>query len=284
MVTPLFQSGAVQNQASDVPVSPGTLLKAVTVLLLAYLLARLTSYLLTTAADRLATHRFRVTLLVPIAKLAIYGAGAWVVIRLLFDLSTTQLVAFSGLLGAALGLGLKDLVADLLGGLVLVAEQPYQIGDKVSIDDYYGEVVDIGVRSTTLVTPGDTLVTVPNYLFFDESIANANAGNAEMLVTVEFFVDPETDVEHAREIVEEALITSPYVYVTDDLPAEVLVEDDLYYRTLTGRAYVTDLRKELHFRSDVTRRVLDRFSEAGIRSPKVPAGVDDASREPSTQN
>lgn len=284
MVTPLFQSGAVQNQASDVPVSPGTLLKAVTVLLLAYLLARLTSYLLTTAADRLATHRFRVTLLVPIAKLAIYGAGAWVVIRLLFDLSTTQLVAFSGLLGAAPGLGLKDLVADLLGGLVLVAEQPYQIGDKVSIDDYYGEVVDIGVRSTTLVTPGDTLVTVPNYLFFDESIANANAGNAEMLVTVEFFVDPETDVEHAREIVEEALITSPYVYVTDDLPAEVLVEDDLYYRTLTGRAYVTDLRKELHFRSDVTRRVLDRFSEAGIRSPKVPAGVDDASREPSTQN
>lgn len=244
-----------------------TFLEALAILVVAYFGARLASTLLSALADRLASNRFRVTLLIPVAKFVIYGTGLYVVASLLFELSTTQLVAFSGLLGAALGLGLKDLMADIFGGLVLVVEQPYRIGDKVSIGDYYGEVVDIGIRSTKLVTPTDTLVTAPNYLFFDTSIANANDGAAEMLVTVEFYVDTDADVRTVTRIVEDALATSQYVYVSDELPVDVVVEDDLYYRTVRGRAYVNDLRNELTFKSDVTERVLDEFAARGIESP-----------------
>jgi small-conductance mechanosensitive channel len=135
--------------------------------------------------------------------------------------------------------------------------------------EYYGEVVDIGVRSTTLVTPNDTLVVVPNFTLFNDSVANANTSDAEMLVTVDFFVDPDSDVARATDIVEDALITSPYVFVADDAPATVVVEDDLYYRTITGKAYVNDLRSEMDFKTDVTERVLDAFDEAGIESPKA---------------
>ncbi len=250
------------------------MVNAVVVLVVAYVVARVVSTLLSAIADRVSTARFRVTLLIPVLKFGIYGASLWIIVRLLFEFSTTQLVAFSGLLGAALGLGLKDLLADVVGGLVLVAEQPYRIGDKVAIGDHYGEVVSIGIRSTRLVTPDDTLVSVPNYVFFDDSIANANAGAAEMLVTVEFFVDPAADVREARQIVEDALITSQYVYVSDAHPTTVHVEDDLYYRTLQGKAYVNDLRNEMAFKHDVTERVLDAFAAADIRSPKVPAGVE----------
>jgi small-conductance mechanosensitive channel len=253
---------------------PVLLAEAVGVLVAGYLAAKLLSGLLTALADRLATDRFRVTLLIPVAKFVVYGGALYVVARLLFELSTAQLVAFSGLLGAALGLGVKDLLADIVGGLVLVAERPYRIGDKVAIGDHYGEVTDIGIRSTRLITPTDTLVTVPNYLFFDESIANANAGAAEMLVVVEFFIATDADVATARRIVEDALITSQYVYVTDDRPVSVLVEDDLHHRTIRGKAYVNDLRNEFAFKSDVTERTLEAFEKHGIESPQVPAGVD----------
>jgi len=277
----LAETGVNTSEVGDpvtrVDIDVVTIVNAVLVLVLAYLAAKLISTLLTAFADRIATARFRITLVVPVLKFAVYGVAIWVVVGILFELSTTQLVAFSGLLGAALGLGLKDLLADVVGGLVLVAEQPYRIGDKVQIGEHYGEVVNIGIRSTTLVTPNDTLIAVPNFAFFNESIANANAGNAEMLVTVDFYVDPEADVGVARDIVVDALLTSQYVYVSDAMPVTVRVEDDLYYRTVQGKAYVTDLRREMAFKTDVTERVLDAFGEADIRSPKVPAGVDSES-------
>jgi small-conductance mechanosensitive channel len=272
-----LQANATDGSASagnSLTIDPLLVVNVVVVLVGAYLLGKAISTSVSAFADRFLAKRFRLTLLIPVLKFVVYGVALWVVVTLLFDFSSTQLVAFSGLLGAALGLGLKDLLADIVGGLVLVAEQPYQIGDKVSIGEYYGEVTNIGIRSTQLMTPNDTLVSVPNYLFFNNSVANANAGQAEMLVTVEFYIDPESDARAARNIVEDALISSQYVYVSDDYPVEVHLEDDLHYRTVTGKAYVNDLRNELRFRTDVTDRVLKEFSRQGIRSPKVPAGVE----------
>lgn len=270
----LLQSGSVSGAVDAIDIAPLAVFWALVVLLGAYVLGQTVSAGLNAVANRFLANRFRVTTLIPLVKFLVYGLALYVVVSLLFDLSSSQLVAFSGLLGAALGLGLKDLLADVVGGLVLVAEQPYQIGDKIRVGDYYGEVVNIGIRSTQLMTPNDTLVSVPNYLFFDTSVANANAGQAEMLVTVEFYIDPESDARLARRVVEDALVSSQYVYVDDDYPVEVHISDDLHYRTITGKAYVNDLRNELRFKTDVTDRAFKEFSRQGIQSPKVPAGVE----------
>jgi small-conductance mechanosensitive channel len=252
------------------------LFTALLVLVSAYLLARVLGGVLSIVASRLATARFRVTTLIPLVKFVVYATATYLMVAFLFDFSSDQILAFSGLLGAALGFGLRDLIADLIGGLVIVTEQPYQIGDMVSVGEYYGEIQDIGLRSTKLLTWNDTLVSVPNFMLFNESVANANAGQAEMMVVVEFYVDTETPPGQARKIVSDAVVTSPFVYVTDDLPANVYVEDELYYRTIRARAYVTDLRHELDFKHDVSERVLDAFDEAGIESPRVPSELGSA--------
>jgi small-conductance mechanosensitive channel len=270
----VLQSGSLSEAAESFSIDPVVVLWALVVLIAAYTVGQLVSTGLNEFADRFLANRFRVTTLIPLVKFLVYGAALYVVVTLLFELSSTQVVAFSGLLGAALGLGLKDLLADTVGGLVLITEQSYQIGDKISIGEYYGEVVNIGIRSTQVMTFNDTLVSVPNYLFFNESIANANAGQAEMLVTVDFYIDPESDARTARGIVEDALVSSQYVYITDDYPIEVHMQDDLHYRTITGKAYINDLRNELRFKTDVTDRVFKEFSRQNIRSPKVPAGVE----------
>jgi hypothetical protein len=101
-----------------------------------------------------------------------------------------------------------------------------------------------------------------------------------MLITVEFYVDPESDAARARELVEEAMLTSQYVYVTDDLPHEVLLDDDVHYRKITGKAYVNDLRNEFPFRTDVTKRALAAFEREGIESPKVPSGITENVEQP----
>jgi len=268
----LLQVSANGTVADGAAIDPGTVVSAVVVLVLAYAAGRVLSASLTAVADRLAKHRFRVTLLIPLTKFAVYGAALYLIVTTLFELTSAQLVAFSGLLGAAIGLGLKDLLADIVGGLILVVEQPYQVGDKVAIEDHYGEITDIGLRSTELLTPNDTVVVVPNFTFLNDAVANANDSAAEMLVVVEFYIDVDADADRAREIVEDALLTSPYVRVSPEHRYTVLVGDDHYYRTLTGKAYVTDLRNEYPFKTDVTERVLDAFAQEGIESPKVPAG------------
>jgi small-conductance mechanosensitive channel len=249
-----------------------TITGAVVVLAVAVIVARSARILLATLADRSAKFAPVIRLVMPLTKFLIYGVAVYSILGPLFRLSQTQALAFSGILGAALGLGLKDLLANLVGGLVVVFETPYQVGDRVELGDHYGEVLDVGLRATRLQTPDDNLVAVPNYLAITESVANANAGSSEMLVVTELFVANDADAERARDIVEEAVYTSRHL--APERPVTVFVEARPRYRTIRAKAYVNDLDAEFAFESDVTRRALRRFDEEGIRTPP-PALTDD---------
>lgn len=240
------------------------------VIFAAYLIARILSIGLNRISQRAVEHRIAIKMLIPVFKTAIYGGTIYYVVGSVFQISSSQLLAFSGLFGAALGFGIKDLFANVVGGLVMIVERPYRVGDKIQLGEHYGEVLDIGIRTTTLVTPDDSEVSVPNYLLFTEAMINANAGSPEMLVVAEVAVDVEEDIERPREIMEQALITSPYAYVSEDRRSRVIVEDGPRQTVLKGKAYVNDHRNEQVFRSDVTERVLEKFDEEGIERPSFP--------------
>lgn len=251
----------------DVPpvgVDAGTVAAAVVVFAVAYLAVRLVTYALTRVSEASVERRITVKMFVPIVKFVIYLAALYYVLGPVLDLSSTQILAFSGVLGAVLGLGIKDLFADIVGGLVIVLERPYRIGDMVELDDHYGEVTDIGIRSTELTTLDDDTVNVPNYLFFTKSVTNSNDGAPEMMVVTRFHLSPDADLDRAVEVVRDALRTSRYVYLSDDHGVDVRVEDSGGYVTLRGRAYVNDVRNEGAFRTDVTERVFDVFDDEGI--------------------
>jgi small-conductance mechanosensitive channel len=263
----------VNGSLVDVPVpaiDTGLILRSILIILLAYLLARAIAYLLTLISERAAEYRITVKMAIPLLKFSIYGIALYYVLRAVLNLSSTQLVAFSGLLGAAIGFGLKDLFADVIGGLFLVFEKPYQIGDKVKIGGYYGEVSDIGIRATRLITPDDSMVSVPNYLMFSQAVASANAGSPEMMVVIDLFIAPESEAEVALEILQEAVITSKYVYISKKRPFTVLLEDYPFYRRLRAKAYVYDLRYEFEFMSEVTRRAWQELTKRGVKAPNVP--------------
>jgi small-conductance mechanosensitive channel len=248
----------------------GTLASVIATFVGAFVVAKALAFLLSTTAERSPNRRITIMMFVPVVKLLVYATALYLVVGSILQLSAAQILAVSGLLGAAIGFGLKDLAASLVGGLLLVTEKPYQVGDKVTLEDDYGEVVDIGLRATKLRTPDDTAIVVPNDTLFKSSVANANDGSPEMLVTVDLAVSPGEDLDTALEIMEQTLITSSYVYVDDDHPVTARIEDEVSYRTVRGRAYVSDHRLEQAFRSDVTRRALEGFEEHDIETPEYP--------------
>jgi small-conductance mechanosensitive channel len=252
-------------------VDAATVVAAASTFVVAYLLARGVALLLQQASELTVEHRITIKTFIPVLRFTIYSVAVVVVIGPVFRLSTTQLLAFSGVLGAVLGLGIQDLFANVVGGFVIVFERPYRPGDKVQIGDHYGEVVDVGIRSTTLVTNDDDTVLVPNYKFFTEAVANANAGDAELMVVSEVYLAHGADIERGREILRDVMRTSRYVYVSEDHPLTVRVDHDPAYVTLRGRAYVNDVRHEFAFESEVTRRTLAALDEEGIERPDVAA-------------
>ncbi len=127
----------------DLGVAQETLTRMVGVLVAAYLATRVVRYVLTAVIERIPRRGITIKIFIPVARVLIYGTAAYLILGPLLQLSAAQLLAVSGLFGAALGLGLKDLFAAIVGGLVLVTERPYQVGDKVTIDGDYGEVTDI---------------------------------------------------------------------------------------------------------------------------------------------
>lgn len=261
-------AAAPEQLANAIDVS--AVFDALLVFVAAYVVARVLTFLLSATAERSPGRRITIKMFIPVVRLLVYALAVYVVIVPLLELNSTQLLAASGLFGAALGFGLRDIVAGLFGGLFIVFEKPFQVGDKVTIGDDYGEVTRIGLRSTTLQTPDDTAVVVPNDRLFTSNVGNANAGSPHMMVVTELTVAPRADIDRAKAIVEEAIVTSAYVYVDDDYPVTVLVDDETYYRTIRGKAYIGDLRDEFPFASDVTERSLEAFAEQGIETPELP--------------
>jgi len=262
--------------SSDIPslgIDSSIVMNALLVLALAYAATRIVVVLLTWLSEKVYEHRITVKMAIPLAKFAIYGFAMYHVLDSVLQLSTAQLVAFSGLAGAAIGFGLKDLVAELVGGIVIVLDKPYQVGDKVRIDGHYGEVRDIGLRATRLVSPDDSLITVSNQKVLSQILANANAGSREMMVVIDLFIDSASDAARAMEILREATVTSRYVYISEKRPVTVLLKDRPFYRRVRAKAYVYDLRDEFQFESDVTKRAWEAFEAEGIEPPK--AGVVD---------
>jgi small-conductance mechanosensitive channel len=247
----------------------GTILYLGAILIIAYLAVRVLSWVLMRLSERAGVYRISVTMAIPLLKIAIYTTTLYLFVTAIIEPSLSQLTLFAGFFGAALGFGLKDLFADIIGGIVVTFERPYQIGDKITIDDHYGEVIDIGLRSTRIRTPSDSIVTIPNYLIFDQSVSSANAGKTEMMVVIDLFIDPESDAELAMNILKDAVVTSKYVYITANRPFTILLDDFPFYKRVRAKAYVNDLRYEFEFMSEVTRRAWIAYSREGIRPPQV---------------
>jgi small-conductance mechanosensitive channel len=260
--------------SSDIPslgIDSSTVMNALLVLALAYVATRIVVFLLTWFSEKVYEHRITVKMAIPLAKFAIYGFAMYHILGSVLQLSTAQLVAFSGLAGAAIGFGLKDLVAEVVGGFVIVLDKPYQVGDKVRIDDHYGEIRDIGLRATRLVSPDDSLISVSNQKVLSQTLANANAGSQEMMVVIDLFINTSGDATRAMQILREAAVSSRYVYISDKRQVTILLKDHPFYRRVRAKAYVYDLRREFEFESDVTKRAWDAFRSEGIEPPK--AGV-----------
>ncbi|MBX7222811.1 MAG: mechanosensitive ion channel family protein [Blastocatellia bacterium] len=237
---------------------------AILVVVVTALAVYLSDRLLEGLAKKAPRARFYFKLLAPVLRFTSWTVG-FVIVMTIFSPSRDTLLALMASVGIALGLGAQDLVKNIIGGLVILADRPYQLGDRVKIGDAYGEIDHIGLRSTKLTTADDTRVTIPNSEILSGKAWNANSGVPDCQVVTDLFVPHDVNPTEAVEIGYEAAYSSPFLLLAK--PVVVLLQDrfqDGPFMLVRIKAYVFDHRFEPRLQSDITIRAKAEFLRRGM--------------------
>ncbi len=192
-------------------------------------------------------------------------------VLLSLKISREVLAILGGTAAVAMGFALKDLVASIVAGVMIMLDRPFQVGDRVSFGGQYGDITAIGLRSTKLQTLDDNTVTIPNNMFLNQITSCGNYGELDMQVVVDFHIGVDQNIRLAQDLVQEATVTSRYIYLPKPVTvgvSQVVINTCVTVR-LRLKAYVLDTKFEKALVSDVTLRVLEAFKSQGIQPPAV---------------
>lgn len=130
------------------------------------------------------------------AKIALNILLAFSIIAIL-GIPMSSMVAVLASAGAAIGLALQGALGNLAGGLMILIFHPFRLDDYVEVGDFSGTVTDIGVFYTTLKTPDNKNVTIPNGTVMGQAITNYSAHPTRRL-ELAFSVAYGSDLEKVR--------------------------------------------------------------------------------------
>ncbi|KAB0286993.1 mechanosensitive ion channel [Vibrio fortis] len=201
----------------------------------------------------------------------IYMTAGLVVFMMSFRINDHILALIGGTLAVSVGFALKDLAASFIAGLTVMIDRPFQVGDRVTFEGNYGDIITIGLRSVRMRTLNDDIITIPNNKFLNEVTTSGNYGALDMQVVIPFYVGMDEDITLARDLIQEAASSSRYIHLPK--PVAVLVKqtitDNYLAIQLTCKAYVVDTAYEKLFETDITLRVMKEFKKHGIKPPKI---------------
>jgi small conductance mechanosensitive channel len=177
---------------------------------------------------------------------------------------TTNLTALLATAGLAVSLAIKDALSNLSAGLLILTQKPYQVGDEVNAAGANGIVEQVGMFSTTLRTPDNVRVIVPNSSVTTNNISNYTAyavRRIDLVVGIRY----DGSVVQAREALMSMLREHPLV-LDEPAPAVDVLELAESSVRLAIRPWV-NTPDYARVRFDVLEQIKLRFDDTGISAP-----------------
>ncbi len=247
----------------------GKIVTGVFIIAIAWVVNRTATGVLEKLGEGQAKRRLLMKKVSSFLRLGIVIFAAYLVAATFLEGQKEAMLGVGGTVAVAVGFALKDTMSSIMAGILILFDQPFQVGDRVQFGSTYGEVKEIGLRAVRIVTLDDNEVSIPNNKFLTESVASANAGALDMMVVIPFHIAITEDFELAKRIVYEACITSKFVFLTK--PVVMVIKDEVkegvFCTSVIAKAYVIDARYETALVTDVTERVKRAFRTHEIQPP-----------------
>ena len=187
-------------------------------------------------------------------------------------LEIAPLLAGAGVAGLALSLAAKDTLSNLIAGVLLIMDRPFQVGDRIELwnapreTGTWGDVIEIGLRATKIRNPDNLVVVVPNNEIMRRDIINYTMSGEDIRLRIPFSCAYESDIERAKILLKEAagevrgvkLDPAPIVIVRGFGPSEV---------NLQLRVWIQEARNRRRIADEITEKAMVKFADAGIEIP-----------------
>jgi small-conductance mechanosensitive channel len=177
------------------------------------------------------------------------------------------LTIFAGAVGVGVGFGLQNIASNFISGLVILAERPITIGDRVEVAGITGQVQQIRARSTVIVTNDNISTIVPNTKFIDSPVTNWTYGDPRVRFRIPVGVAYGTDVEKVKALLIEAAAEDPHS-LKDPAPNvffEGFGESALNFELVVWSSEMSF--RPRRYRSDLNFSIERKLREAGIEIP-----------------
>src|SRR5438876_6974906 len=177
------------------------------------------------------------------------------------------LTVFAGAVGVGVGFGLQNIASNFISGLVILAERPITVGDRVEVAGIAGQVQHIRARSTVIVTNDNITMIVPNTKFIDSPVTNWTYGDPRVRFRLPVGVAYGSDVNKVRQALLAA--ASENANTLKD-PAPSVFLDKFGDSTIDFELVVWSMEmsyRPRRFKSDLNFAIANKFKERQIEIP-----------------
>jgi len=180
-------------------------------------------------------------------------------------INTGALLASLGIVGVTIGFAARDSLSNFISGIIIFIDRPFVLGDLVEIDDKYGRVSEITLRSTRVVTSDGRMLAVPNTEIVNKTVASyTNFPNLRLDIPLTIAVDE--DIEKTRQSLLKLVDDDPEYL--DDPEARVIVTAlNDYNIAIELQAWLKDERQHVEKRSELREKAFNALTRAGVNMP-----------------
>jgi len=181
-------------------------------------------------------------------------------------------IAGAGVAGIAIGFAAKDTLSNLIAGVLLIMDRPFEIGDRIEVwtaplgSATWGDVIDIGLRATKIKTTDNIIIVIPNNEIMKRDIINYTIITSKIRVRVNIGIAYDADMEKAKELIIKVADSAEWI-AKDPAPKVVVRNFGESSVDLQLRVWIDDARKRMDTISYVTDNIKTLFDKEGIEIP-----------------
>jgi small-conductance mechanosensitive channel len=177
------------------------------------------------------------------------------------------LTVFAGAVGVGVGFGLQNIASNFISGLVILAERPITIGDRVEVTGIAGQVEHIRARSTVIRTNDNIMMIVPNSKFIDSPVTNWTYGDRRVRFRIPVGVAYGSDVTKVQEALLAVAHENPHTLKEPEpnVFLEQFGENSIDFKLVVWSSEMS--ARPSRYRSDLNFAIAEKFREVGIEFP-----------------
>jgi len=210
-----------------------------------------------------------IDLLELVVKYVVWFAAIMAILSV-FNIDITPFLAGAGIAGIAVALAAQDFISNFFGGAIITVDKPFKVGDRIKVDNYYGNVLSVGTRSTRIQTLDYQVVTIPNNKLTTNVITNYSEPDEKLRLTIPVSVAYGTDPKRVKtillEIARESIKKTPYL-LEDPAPSVYFTEYADSRLDFILRVWMRKYNTPDEAMDDINVRIFERFAAEGIEIP-----------------